>query len=294
MTSGAVSIKPVWITDPHIDHLNRGDPGALERLGAILDRLGATHILLGGDVADCRSFEEYLSRLTAACGRPVYFVLGNHDYYFGTVASVRERAACLGIPGASWLARSGVVDLGGGTALVGRGGWGDAHCGDLEDFTVLTDYAAIGDLSATIDLRDFWLNGFHKREALVARLRELGEEAAEDLTRDVLEAAGAYRRILILTHVTPFRETCTYRDRPGDVKGFPGFLWDSMGLRLRSIAEEYPGAEFLVFSGHTHAESRCRIAPNLRAWSSLSEYGTLRVREICPEEDWEPGESVVV
>jgi len=209
MTSGAVSIKLAWITDPHLDHLEKKDPGALARLGSALDREHATHILLGGDISESRSFEEQLRCFSKACRRPVYYVLGNHDYYFGSVAEVRKRAAELEIPGVLWLPATGVVDLGGGTALIGHGGWGDAHRGDFEKFVILTDYAAISDLAVTIDREDFWVKGFTKRKALVKKLRQLGREAAEVLRTDLENAVAEYRRILILTHVPPFTQTCT-------------------------------------------------------------------------------------
>ena len=303
MTSGALSIKLAWITDPHLDHLEKKDPGALTRLGTALDREGVSSVLLGGDIADSRSFEKGLRRLVDVCGRPLYYVLGNHDYYFSSVADVRGRAAALEIPGVQWLPKAGVVDLGGESALIGHGGWGDAHCGDLEDFIILTDYAAISDLAVTIDREDFWVNGFKKRNALVAKLQRLGEEAAEILRPRLLEALESYRQILVLTHITPFRETCTYKGRPGSDEGFPGFLWDTMGGILKDAAASHPDTELLVLSGHTHQDSWGQITPNIRAWSAPADYGEIRYRiivrnaEAGPETGpvaWSVGPSVKV
>jgi predicted phosphodiesterase len=294
MTSGALSIKPLWITDPHLDHLQEKDPGALDRLGAVLDRLGVTHILLGGDIADSRTFADHLRRFAGAAGRPIFFVLGNHDYYFSSVASMEDAASSINIPGVTFLHRAGTVDLGGGTALLGRGGWGDARCGDMEDFVVLTDYAAISDLAATIDLRDFWVNGFRERNSLVSVLQRLGEESAAALEKDLDSAlfSGLYSRVLILTHVSPFRETCTRREGPGDDRGYPAFLWNAMSLRLVNAARNNPGVDFLVLSGHTHSASYGKITGNLRAWSSYAEYGELCCRVLDPQNGWEPGESI--
>jgi predicted phosphohydrolase len=294
MTSGVVSIKLAWITDPHLDHLEKKDPDALARLGSALDREDATHILLGGDISDSRSFEDKLSRFSKACRRPIYYVLGNHDYYFGSIAEVRKRAAAMKIPGVQWLPSAGVVDLGGGTALIGHGGWGDARRGDLENFIIFTDYAAISDLAVTIDREDFWVKGFTKRKALVKKLQQLGREAAEALRTDLENAVAEYRRILILTHVPPFTQTCTYKDGPGTDLGFPGFLWDTMGGILSETAASHPDIEFLTFSGHTHQESRGNIGQNLRAWSASAEYGETRYRIIDPKKSWSPGPSIKV
>ena len=85
-------------------------------------------------------------RILDVTGRPIFYVLGNHDYYFGSVADVRRRAASIDIPGLKWLPETGIVELDRDTALIGHGGWGDAHRGDMENFIILTDYAAISDL----------------------------------------------------------------------------------------------------------------------------------------------------
>lgn len=291
MTSGNMSIKPLWISDPHFDHLYKNDPEAASRFRAVLDREMITHIFLGGDIADSRKLEKELRRFEQICERPIYFVLGNHDYYFGSVAEVRNKVSSLDIPAVHWLPEYGVVALSDDTALIGHGGWGDAHRGDLEDFVILTDYAAISDLALTIDREDFWVHGFKKRERLVIKLQQLGREAAETLSRNLAVAAKYYRRILILTHVTPFPQTCTYKDRPGTEKGFPGFLWDTMGSILNEFALSHPDRSISVFSGHTHQESQGRIAPNLNAWSAFAEYGELYYRILNPEEGWFPGPS---
>ncbi len=293
MTSDEMSIKLVWISDLHLDHLESKDPGALMRLEAALEEEGAAHILLGGDIADSRCFETGLKHLLDVTRCSISFVLGNHDYYFGSVADVRRRAAALQIPGLQWLPKTGVVELNKDTALIGHGGWGDAHRGDMENFILLTDYAAIKELADTINHEDFWINGFRKRSALISKLRQLGEEASKSLKYNLDKAAGRYKRILILTHVTPFVETCTYRDRPGSEQGFPGFLWDCMGILLKSAAAEYPETEFLVLSGHTHEDSYARVASNIRAWSSPAEYGELRYR-IVESSGWTVGPSILV
>lgn len=293
MTSDEMSIKLAWISDLHLDHLESKNPGALMRLGAVLEEEGAAHILLGGDIADSRSFETGLQRLHDVTRCSISFVLGNHDYYFGSVADVRRRAAALSNPGIQWLPKTGVVELKSDTALIGNGGWGDARRGDMENFILLTDYAAIKELADTINHEDFWINGFRKRSALISKLRQLGEEAAENLKSNLDKASGRYKRILILTHVTPFVDTCTYRNRPGTDRGFPGFLWDSMGLLLKTAAAEHPDTDFLVLSGHTHEDSFARVASNLRAWSSPAEYGELRYR-IVESSGWTVGPSILV
>jgi predicted MPP superfamily phosphohydrolase len=44
-----------------------------------------------GDIGEARSIERYLRLLESSLQRPIYFVLGNHDFYHGSIVLVRER-----------------------------------------------------------------------------------------------------------------------------------------------------------------------------------------------------------
>lgn len=298
MTSASVCNNLAWIPDLHIDHLDVKNPGALSRLHLFLNQQEAGRVLLGGDIAESRILHSSLERLAGICRKPISFVLGNHDYYFGSVVDTRRIAGdALSADSGGWLPGEGIVNLGNGAALLGHGGWGDAGRGNLEDFIILTDFAAIADLAACIDRQDFWVDGFRKREKLVEMLQGLGREAALILMKSVNEAAGSFRQLIILTHVTPFYETSTYKGGPGGDKGFPCFVWEACRQPLLDCAASHPDTEFLVLSGHTHDESESRLAPNLKALSASAEYGELRCRMIrcLPESGrWEAGPSVTV
>ena len=48
-------------------------------------------MLLGGDIAEATDVCEYLERIDDRLQTEVYFVLGNHDYYYGWIEPVREQ-----------------------------------------------------------------------------------------------------------------------------------------------------------------------------------------------------------
>jgi hypothetical protein len=78
-----------------------------------IERSGAEAVLLGGDIAEAGSLEGFLRLLAGRLHTPLYFVLGNHDFFGGNVAGIRGRLAALtreGL-GASWLGEAGVVPL---------------------------------------------------------------------------------------------------------------------------------------------------------------------------------------
>ena len=77
-------------------------------------------------------------------------MLGNHDFYGGSIAGVGEKVAslCRRVENLSWLDRAGVVQLTPRVGLVGCGGWADGRYGDWHGSTVeLNDYYVIEELA---------------------------------------------------------------------------------------------------------------------------------------------------
>ena len=82
-------------------------------------------------------------------GKPIYFVLGNHDFYRGSVAGTRSAVAEIvhGSQNLVYLTQAGVVELTPHTALVGHDGWADGRLGDLDGSDViLNDFLLIDEL----------------------------------------------------------------------------------------------------------------------------------------------------
>ena len=81
-----------WITDPHLNF-------AIDRYRTFL--YDSVHdaqpdaVLISGDIAESRELEGELVELAATFGKPLYFVLGNHDYYRSSIAAVRDRVRTL-------------------------------------------------------------------------------------------------------------------------------------------------------------------------------------------------------
>ncbi|MCC5791287.1 MAG: metallophosphoesterase [Legionellaceae bacterium] len=47
-------------------------------------------VLISGDIAEAPSIKEILQELAGFIEKPIYFVLGNHDYYRGQIDEVRR------------------------------------------------------------------------------------------------------------------------------------------------------------------------------------------------------------
>lgn len=252
-------LKLAWATDIH---LNFAPPAQVEAFVAELGQGDA--VLLTGDLAEATDVEAWLVRLADRLRRPLWFVLGNHDYYGGRIPEVRARitALCQDHPHLRWLPAAGVVHLSDKAALVGHDGWGDARNGDF--------------MKTPVRLNDHvWIDGLNDlpRAELRRRLQALGDESAAHL-RAVLPAALAqYPAVIVATHVPPFVESCWHEGRTSTWEWTADFSNQAAGAALLEMADAFPDREILVLCGHTHGQGEATLRPNLRVWTGGAEYG---------------------
>lgn len=277
----------LWLTDVHFDFVPEG---RRRRFLQSLAERRPEAVLLGGDVGQADSFAEYLRELARVASAPIYFVLGNHDYYRGSIAAVREQARALRSEDERliWLPAAGVVPLSDTTALIGQGGWGDARAGDYEATTiVLNDYLLIEDLRRTFQDSPQALPPPRDPQAILTdRLREkleqLGDEAAAHLRRTATAALAWAEEVVVLMHVPPFREACWYQGRTSDDNWAPHFVCAAAGQALREVMQEHPAQRMTVLCGHTHSPGRAEMLPNLTVLTGEAEYGAPAIQTAWP------------
>jgi predicted phosphohydrolase len=258
----------VWATDVHLDFLAEADRDRFAAAIAVAAR-GARGVVLTGDIAQGVDVDARLAELAVAVQAPIWFVLGNHDYYRSSIAAVRARmrAVTAGHPTLAWLPAAGVVRLSDDVALIGHDGWGDARLGDPDRTTVmLNDFVLIDEL-AGLD-----------RGARHARLRALGDEAAASLDAHLAEALGWARWVVVAIHVPPFREACWHDGAISDDAWLPYFTCAAAGDVLRAAMAARPDVQMTVLCGHTHGAGEAAILPNLRVVTGGADYGTPVVR----------------
>jgi 3',5'-cyclic-AMP phosphodiesterase len=118
--------KLAWQTDLH---LNFASTDARWRLIDEIDSLLPDHLLLGADIAEAPTLAESLEWLASETGRPLWFVLGDRDYYHGSIREVREPMRYITETSAriQWLPARGIVPLTDDVCPIDHGGWGDAR-----------------------------------------------------------------------------------------------------------------------------------------------------------------------
>ena len=257
-----------WATDIHLEFCT---DARVDAFCADVRRAAPDALLLGGDIGQSHTVVPFLRRLARAVHCPIYFVLGNHDYYHGSIAQVRSALAELESldTALTWLPEAGVVPLSAATALVSIDGWSDGRLGDFFASPVqLHDYLLIRDLTLLTTEQRF------------ARLNQLGDAEAARL-RDSLRAAfSTHERVMVLTHVPPFAESAWHEGKQSDDDWLPHFSSKAAGDVLLAAADENPDRDILVLCGHTHGAGTVQMRPNLRVVTGGAEYGQPALQEI--------------
>nr|WP_276599641.1 metallophosphoesterase [Nannocystis sp. SCPEA4] len=269
-------VRLAWATDIHLDFL---DDDSVRRFAAELAAPKADALILSGDLSHAEALEHHLRLLAQGVPGPIYFVLGNHDYYGSSIEAVRTAVLDLGArrPRLSWLPAAGVVRLTDRTALIGCDGWGDARLGNPETTpVVLNDFFHIEELAATIDQgaranpRLFFRGT--DRTRLHAALRARGDAEAQVLRNLLRDALREFEHVVVVTHVPPFAAACWHEGRHSDGDWQPYFTCAAVGAVLREAAEAQPARRLTVLCGHTHGAGEAQIAANLRVLTGGAEY----------------------
>jgi len=123
-------MKLLFCADIHLDHTDNPDD-----FFTILQKSNCDGILLGGDLSIAAKVCQQLQAIAERVNRPVYFVLGNHDYYGGSIWQVRKEIKKISHDCCNlfYLSDTGIIKLSKNTALIGHDSWGDGLSGDFSN-----------------------------------------------------------------------------------------------------------------------------------------------------------------
>lgn len=257
--------KYLWLTDVHLL------PWKRKRLLNIILNEKPHGVFLTGDISyssqTCLGDLEYLGK---KIGRPLYFVLGNHDYHFSSFHKMNEgvKTLCSNYRNLIWMDNSGIQELNEETAVIGNMGWYDALKGDTKYLKYTFDW--------------YLIEEFKKLPSMKERIeffREIASESAKKLSKLLKEAVEKYKTIYLLTHVPPWPEA--NRDEGTIMEKFwePYNVNLTLGEALEKVMKDYKKRQLVVLGGHTHSPVSIHVSRNIECRVGKASYFSLGEEE---------------
>jgi len=255
----------LWLTDLHLDFL---DSTERKRFYHSLERHPADCMVITGDIANALCLSKVLIEMHNAFQRPIYFILGNHDYYSSSVKKIRKDITmlCMQHEHLSWMGGQSAIALTPETILTGHDTWADGRYGNYDD-----SYVHLQDADYILELIEARHNG---RQAVLQYMQHLADNDAHYLEQQIVTGLSAYqpKRVFILMHVPPFQETCLYQQQKSCVNYLPFFASKANGDLLERIAHKYPDIMFVALCGHIHHKAFYQPLSNLSVHVEEAEY----------------------
>jgi len=260
--------RVAWLTDLHLNFLD------FEKVDAFLERVAATNsdaVIISGDITESTELISVLRRVERTLARPIYFVLGNHDYYFSSLAEVRRRvdALCQTSKFLKWLNTSGIVRLTSSVALLGHDGWADGRLGDYErSLVAMNDWRLIEELAGLA------------KEPRWEVLKRLADEAAEHIRRLLPTALDRFAEAVLVTHVPPFRGACWHEGHISNDEWLPHFSDKAVGDAIVEVMSQRHDRRLTVLCGHTHGKGTYQPLDNVTVLTGGAIYGEPEIQRV--------------
>lgn len=261
-------MKAAWLTDIHLNFLKRDK---IDDFLCVLSKESVECFLMSGDIGEADSIIDYLKMTESILGRPFYFVMGNHDFYRGSIKTVRSAVSDFTKTSDKliWLNEIDYIGLTKETALIGHDSWADGRLGDFYGSTVeLNDFRLIDELR-------LW-----DRTERISVMQELADEAVEHFRKVLPLALENHRKVIVLTHVPPFKEATWHQGQTSGDDWLPFFSCKAVGDVLKEIMKQHPLCEMTVLCGHCHSSGESQVLPNFKVLTGGAEYGSPEIQQI--------------
>lgn len=277
-------MRLAWLTDPHVNFLKN-----VKAFGSyLLEEQQFDAVVITGDISEAPRLHQHLAALSSGIGnKDIYFVLGNHDYYSGSLSKVRQdlNDFLKDFPNLHYLTSSVPIKLCEDTVLVGDDGWYDATAGAPDTSMVyLSDFELIKELRACLSSSrqsppdHVFARG--DRWPLINFCREQAQLSAARLKPKLIIAAAMAPSVIVATHFPPFEKACWHQGAISDAQWLPWFTNVTMGEMLDQVASGCPDTNFTVLCGHTHSSGTYRHALNLTVHTGKAVYGAPDINTI--------------
>lgn len=261
-------MKVAHITDCHVDFLKNHE---LIEFLLSLQESEAEAFVITGDISKGTLVHKHLLWMEKIVQKPIYFVLGNHDFYDSSFAEVNKniRKLCEESNYLFYLQDREFVKLG-DTILIGQNGWYDAGWR-----TPLTSLVFLWDW--------LFIEEFHKLSNTQARIALLIEIAASEVRqaeRKLLEALKHGDKIMFATHIPPWSEDHYKLGEIANKFWMPYNSSKMMADMLVRVMEKHPNKQLTCTAGHVHLRRKEQITHNILLKVGDGAHGKSKIEEI--------------
>lgn len=261
-----------WLTDIHLNFLSEKERQFFYK--QVADK-HSDAVLMTGDIADAPSLSLVLLEMVQEWQKPIYFVLGNHDYYHSEICEVKSeiRELCSRHSLLHWLSAKKMVRLNEYTILLGQDGWADGRYGDYQNSPIVLNDSRL--------IYDLFQKAILDKNQLLKKMQELSDLDAKALHANLTSSmTKGVKKIIILTHVSPFEGSCWHEEKISNPDWMPFFTSKAMGDVILPIAKANPSVDYLVLCGHTHSCGIYQPLPNLLIKAGKAQYYKPEIQEV--------------
>lgn len=243
--------KYLWFTDLH---LNRVSP--IKKILFInhIIKENPKAIFLTGDISNgmILYYDLYLLARFIKC--PIYFILGNHDYWNSSIEKTHNKvkSLCDKFPHLIWMSQTDFIELNDDVAIIGDEGWFDGRNGN-------TDY-----LKFTID--QYLIQDFKKHKSMDEKLehwRKMSLESSLKIESKLQKALNkGYKTVYILTHFPAFIEATRHAGSIFEKFWLPYNINMFLGKVLTDLILDH-NHKIVLLTGHTHEPKTIKINKNI-------------------------------
>ncbi len=261
-------MRIAWLSDIHLNFVPHQK---IEEFSREVEKSGAEVALISGDISEAPYLRNHLNTLAEIIKFPIYFVLGNHDFYRSSIDRTLDLAKNISSNSANlvWITAEDIVKLSDETVLLGHESWNDGRIGDFEnspytpaDFFMIEDFMGL------------------KKDEKLKLMQSLAERAADHFKLNLPKACHAAKNVILLTHVPPFRKACWYNGKISDDDHQPYFASKIAGDTIREIMREFPAHNLTIYCGHTHGGGEAQILHNIKVYTAQAEYEKPSIQRI--------------
>jgi 3',5'-cyclic-AMP phosphodiesterase len=242
--------KFIWLTDLHMR------PWKRHRLVSHLNKEQPDGIFITGDISDGITLIGDLTYFATHLPCPIYFILGNHDYWMSSIDKRHNavRELCSKHSNLIWMTEADIVRISDEVALIGDEGWYDADNGKPEYLKFTFDWWMVEDFRQLPSMTE-----------CIAAWKKLAEQSVISLSQKLERAIEQdYKNIYVLTHVPPWKEATR------DVGTFMEPFWLPyntnlvLGRALEKVMASHKKKNVVVLAGHTHSQASILVRKNLQ------------------------------